>query len=1363
MEIDSHADTHCFGSNFIPLYFTQQECTVSPFLSEYQEQENIQICTGATAYTKENGEVIILIFGQGLWFGNRMERSLINPYQCRAFGIGVCDDPVDPNGRKLGIETPDELIPLEMVGSTCGVQTRCPTTSELEQCRHIVLSHEEEWDPSRSQIFQVGTTTWQSNNDIHEENIFEKQNIPVGFNTESFISAIHKRRNITPRISATITDTRHHQITPELIAKKWGIGVDKARQTLKATTQHAIRSAALPLKRRYKTDIMSRKLRRLSSKFYTDTFFSKGASINGNTCAQLFTDGEGAIFIYPMKSKSKAGDQLIELTHDVGIPNELIMDGAREQTGANTTMMKEIRRLKIKWHTTEPHSPWQNKAENAIGIIKSKHHNRMVRRKVPKIFWDFGVIWEAEIYSRTAGLDGRTPLERITGDTIDISEWVDFEFYDICWYWDPSGGDEKRKIGRWLGVSHHVGSALCYFIVTEKGQVISRTSVQHFTKEDVEQPEIQQALRDFHLKLHTSIRDDATVMTQDIIFYRDDEPDNTTGDSANTNNTGQEENYFGLPDSINIDDVIDNSSPESALDTYDQYIGAEVCVGPIDGNNQKMMGKVTKRLTNGDTNNPGNYNPMLDHSLYEVAYPDGTSEKIMANIIAENMMSQIDSEGRHYQLLSEIQEHRTNGKAIKRSDGYIIGKNGNRHAKKTTAGWDLLVEWRDGSMDWVPLKDLRASNPVELAEYAIANNIADEPAFNWWAHDCIKRRDRMVSKVKAKYWRTSHKFGIRVPKSVDEAYQIDKETKTDYWTKAIAKEMKNVRVAFEKVDGVTTEQMKSGKAKPGYKYCGTHMIFDIKMDGKFTRKARLVADGHKTDAPSSITYSSVVSRDSVRIAFTLAALNDLEIMACDIGNAYLNAPCREKLWTIAGSEFGSEKGSVMIICRALYGLKSSGASWRSKFADSLRSMGYKPAESDPDVWLKRDQKENGEPYYKYILVYVDDVLHLHAKGRSDMERINEAYRLKDGSITPPARYLGANIDKVQLEDGTMAWSQTSKDYLTGAIQQVLSDLEKDDITLRMYGNGKRPYKVEYRPEIDQSEELGEKLINRYQQLIGILRWAIEIGRIDIMTEVSCLSQHLCNPRIGHLEAVYSIFNYIRNNLAKNPGRIVFDARRVHLDESTFDTAGSTKEQWEDFYPDAKEAIPTKLTEPLGKPVIIRTYVDANHAGNLANRRSHTGIIIYLNNAPILWYSKRQNTVETSSFGSEFIALRIATELNEALRYKLRTFGVPISGPSEILCDNKSVVTNSSVPTSVLNKRHNAICYHRVREAQAAGIIRVGWIEGNKNLADLFTKTTMATNVRHYLVDNIFNNKATVLELKDNGEIDYTKMEKSKKS
>jgi len=133
--------------------------------------------------------------------------------------------------------------------------------------------------------------------------------------------------------------------------------------------------------------------------------------------------------------------------------------------------------------------------------------------------------------------------------------------------------------------------------------------------------------------------------------------------------------------------------------------------------------------------------------------------------------------------------------------------------------------------------------------------------------------------------------------------------------------------------------MRSGKVKPGFTYCSTHMIFDIKMDGKFARKARLVADGHKTRPRSSITYSSVVSRDSVRIALTIALLNSLEVSACDIGNAYLNAACREKLCTVAGCEFGSEKGSVMLITRALYGLKFSGAAWRAKLAETMEALG----------------------------------------------------------------------------------------------------------------------------------------------------------------------------------------------------------------------------------------------------------------------------------------------------------------------------------------------------------------------------------------------------------------------------------------
>jgi len=141
-----------------------------------------------------------------------------------------------------------------------------------------------------------------------------------------------------------------------------------------------------------------------------------------------------------------------------------------------------------------------------------------------------------------------------------------------------------------------------------------------------------------------------------------------------------------------------------------------------------------------------------------------------------------------------------------------------------------------------------------------------------------------------------------------------------------------------------------------------------------TRKACFVAGGHTTEAPSTMTYSSVVSRESIRIAFLIATLNDLDIFAADVGNAYLNAPCQEKIWTIAGKEFGSDEGSVMLIVRALYGLKTSGVAWRSTFAQKLIDMGYKSSRADPDIWLQATIKPDGHHYYEMLLVYVDNIL-----------------------------------------------------------------------------------------------------------------------------------------------------------------------------------------------------------------------------------------------------------------------------------------------------------------------------------------------------------------------------------------------------
>ena len=129
----------------------------------------------------------------------------------------------------------------------------------------------------------------------------------------------------------------------------------------------------------------------------------------------------------------------------------------------------------------------------------------------------------------------------------------------------------------------------------------------------------------------------------------------------------------------------------------------------------------------------------------------------------------------------EICNHKKNARAISIQDGYDISCNGNRTPKRTTVGWEILVEWRDGSTAWVSLKDLKDTNPVELAEYAVANKIAEEPAFQWWADFCLRQRNIMISKVKAKYWRMTHKYGIRLPKTAKEALQLDKMNGNDYW------------------------------------------------------------------------------------------------------------------------------------------------------------------------------------------------------------------------------------------------------------------------------------------------------------------------------------------------------------------------------------------------------------------------------------------------------------------------------------------------------------------------------------------------------------------------------------------------------
>ena len=219
------------------------------------------------------------------------------------------------------------------------------------------------------------------------------------------------------------------------------------------------------------------------------------------------------------------------------------------------------------------------------------------------------------------------------------------------------------------------------------------------------------------------------------------------------------------------------------------------------------------------------------------------------------------------------------------------------------------------------------------------------------------------------------------------------------------------------------------------------MIFDVKLSDTFKRKARYVAGGHKTKPPAVVTYNSVVSRDLVGIALLLAGLNGIDMLCGDIQNAYLTAPNKEKVYCIVGPDFGPDEGKPMIITRALYGLKSAGAAFRSFLAMTLDNMSFVTTQADPDVWMRLAVKPDGETYYKHILVYVDDILAISHDPKTIMEHIQANFKFKDNKVEPPEMYFGAKLKKRKLGNHEL-WTMSSYEYIHAAIKNVEDKLSK---------------------------------------------------------------------------------------------------------------------------------------------------------------------------------------------------------------------------------------------------------------------------------------------------------------------------------
>ena len=387
---------------------------------------------------------------------------------------------------------------------------------------------------------------------------------------------------------------------------------------------------------------------------------------------------------------------------------------------------------------------------------------------------------------------------------------------------------------------------MSYSILTQKGNVILRTTVSRVTNLETQVDSTKSRLQEFDTAITGRLNDEAHI----IIEGGKSQPYNWSDHPFDEDLDFVDEFHMVVSNG-----EIKEADEEFTPDTYDDwYLNMELAVSRGDNPNPQYK-KVTKWLrdTDGIPIEMENENPILDSHMYEVEYQDGTKASLATNYIAENLFAHVDQEGNRHVLLDELIDYKVNDREVKLQDAFITTGTGTRRRCETTIGWELLAQWKDRSTNWISLKDLKESYPVQTAEYAVAAKIAIEPAFAWRVPHILKKRNRIISKVKSKYWLRTHKFWIWIPKSVKEAKRFNQENGDILWWWAICDEMRTIRPVFE-VWEKDVEHI-----QPGYQQIKCHMIFDVKMCENFRCKARFVAGGHTTETPTSLTYSSVVS------------------------------------------------------------------------------------------------------------------------------------------------------------------------------------------------------------------------------------------------------------------------------------------------------------------------------------------------------------------------------------------------------------------------------------------------------------------------------------------------------------------------
>ena len=693
-ECDSNADTCCLGKNFVILNYTRRTADVYAYDKSIEPIENVPIVCGASAYDDpKTGKTYILIINEGLYYRDKLDLTLINPNQVRDFGIPLWDNPYDKD-KSLNVEINDELtIPLHTKGTKIYFNSRSPTPRELEDpTLYVDLTSTRSWNPEENKLGWLESSQYliSSVNTVHasdNDSLLYSIELSLVVLQERMIANVKIKGeydpNDLPSRNTLISHNRHAKIDASTLAHNFGIGLKQAYATIKVTTQKAVRSAILPISWQYRADRMYQ-IQRLTGKLATDTLYGSCKSLCDNIASQIYSHkcGFSVPFHMTWVNAENVGYSLGSFIYNYGVPERLTFDGAAVQVGSKTMFMDLIRKHWIKHHVSAPRRPNENPAEGSIREIKKCAYRVMVEKGIPDRLWDYVITWVCETGNICANSSRysivQTPLEIITGETPDISEYMDFGLYDWVTSW-ANAGMGPTELGCWLGVSHRVGQMMSYWILPKSGIPISCVTVQHLTYLERQTDEWRAQMEAFLRGLETKFDAVSSKISSKVI-----------PSSAVVLDLEREDQDF--IDEFNR--VIDNKIVPQAdyvhteqADMYhsDPYLNMELGIRRGD-DHELIHARVKRRAIDVDGKSIGttNENPLLDSRAYEIECLDGSYEVITANIIAENLFMQVDDEGQRQLMLEEIIDYWVDSTAVPIKDSHYFTKNGLKIKKHTT-------------------------------------------------------------------------------------------------------------------------------------------------------------------------------------------------------------------------------------------------------------------------------------------------------------------------------------------------------------------------------------------------------------------------------------------------------------------------------------------------------------------------------------------------------------------------------------------------------------------------------------------------------------------------------------------------------